>query len=403
MKLRLSICVVCLLLCAAPMPAQEPGGNPKQQAKELADKAKGEGSDRARQVQDYCAAAQLQPKEKKYVEACNNYREGLINDDTAWLASAIALYKGHDLDKAESTARLVTSYDQKLSGQARFLLDLIKNERLLVQVKAAWAKGDFNTVLSLAQSMTNADSKATANVYVNNVALYNGYLDQAQKLAQSNPQGAIAQLALAQNLNPNGPGNPAGRIAELQKAPQAKSASPPPNLTPALAPKPAVDSAAEIAKKVAKLMADARDAEKQGKLPDALNDYAMVLKLQPGNKDAQSSSDRIGQAIRSDPAAARNELVSAIHFFYQGQFDQAEIALRDYLKSADTAQSPGAANFYLGAALLEQSILETPRAEWQGPSVEAQSALKGARKANYSPARSYVSPILLKIWDSTGP
>ncbi|MGD0901755.1 MAG: hypothetical protein ABR924_02325, partial [Terracidiphilus sp.] len=310
----------------------------------------------------------------------------------------IALYKGHDLDKAESTAKLVSSYDQKLSGQARFLLELIRNDRLLNQVKAAWAKGDFSTVVSSAQSITNADDKASANAYVNNVALYNGYLDQAQKLAQSNPQGAISQLTQAQSLNPNGPGNIAARIADLQKAMQTKNAPPPP---PATA-KPAADSAAEIAKKVAKLMSDAKDAEKQGKLPDALNDYAMVLKLQPGNKDAQSNSERIGQAIRSDPAAARNELASAIRSFYQAQFDQAETALRDYLKSADTAQSPGAAYFYLGAALLEQSILETPRSAWQGPSAEAQAAFKEARKANYNPARSYVSPALLKVWDATG-
>jgi len=401
MNLRQSICILCLLLSGVPMAAQEPTGNTKQQAKELADKAKGEGSNRAQQVQDYCAAAQLEPKEKKYADSCNSYRAGLMNDDTAWLASAIAQYKSHDLDKAESTAKLVSSYDQKLSGQARFLLDLIKNERLLSQMKAAWAKGDFNTVLSSAQSMTNADSKASASVYVNNVALYNGYLEQAQKMAQSNPQGAISQLTLAQNLNPNGPGNPAGRIAELQKAMQTKSAPPPPATTSV--PKPAVDSAAEIAKKVAKLMSDARDAEKQGKLPDALNDYAMVLKLQPGNQDAQSNTARIGQAIRSDPAAARNELASAIRYFYQSQFDQAQTALRDYLKSADTAQSPGAAYFYLGAALLEQSMLETPRTQWQGPSVEAQSAFKEARKAKYNPARSYVSPALLKVWDATGP
>jgi hypothetical protein len=399
MNLRQSICVFCFLLSGVAMPAQESTGNTKQQAKELAEKAKGEGSDRAKQVQDYCSAAQLEPKEKKYTDACNSYRAGLINDDSAWLASAIALYKGHDLDKAESTAKLVSSYDQKLSGQAKFLLELIRNDRLLNQVKAAWAKGDFSTVLSSAQSITNADDKASASVYVNNVALYNGYLDQAQKLAQSNPQGAISQLTQAQSLNPNGPGNIAARIADLQKAMQTKSAPPAP---PATA-KPAADSAAEIAKKVAKLMSDAKDAEKQGKLPDALNDYAMVLKLQPGNKDAQSNSERIGQAIRSDPAAARNELASAIRSFYQAQFDQAETALKDYLKSADTAQSPGAAYFYLGAALLEQSMLETPRSKWQGPSADAQAAFKQARKANYNPARSYVSPALLKVWDATGP
>jgi len=53
--------------------------------------------------------------------------------------------------------------------------------------------------------------------------------------------------------------------------------------------------------------------------------------------------------------------------------------------------------------LLEQSILETPRSKWQGVSADAQSAFKEARKANYSPARAYVSPVLLKAWDSTGP
>jgi hypothetical protein len=398
MNLRLSICIFCLLLFGLPVPAQDSTEKPKQQAKNLVEKAKGEGSDRAKQVQDFCAAAQLEPKDKKYAETCNSYRSGLINDDTAWLASSIALYKSHDLDKAESMAKLVSGYDAKLSGQARFLLELIASEKLLNQVKAAWAKGDFNAVGTLAQAITNADSKASANVYVNNVGQYNGFIDQAQKLEKSNPQEAIKQLGLAQNLNPNGPGNPAGKIAELQKALQAKSVPPPTAVTP----KTAADSSAEIAKKVGKLIADARDAEKQGKLPDALNDYAMVLKLQPGNQDAQSNTARIEQAIKSDPAAARNELTSAIRYFYLSQFDDAQRALKDYLKSSETAQSPGAAYFYLGAALLEQSILETPRSKWQGPSADAQSAFKEARKANYSPARAYVSPALLKVWDSTG-
>jgi hypothetical protein len=399
MNLRLAVCVFCFVLSGLPVQAQDSGGNPKQQAKELAEKAKGEGSDRAKQVQDFCAAAQLDPKDKKYAETCNSYRSGLLNDDSAWLASAIALYKSHDLDKSESMAKQVTNYDQKLSGQAKFLLDLIKNERLLNQVKAAWAKGDFNAVNSMAQSITSADAKASASVYVNNVSLYNGYVDQAQKLEKSNPQEAIKQLAMAQNLNSNGPGNLAGRIADLQKAMQTKSAPPPPVVTP----KPAADSNAEIAKKVAKLIADARDAEKQGKLPDALNDYAMVLKLQPGNQDAQSNTDRIEQAIKSDPAAARNELTAAIRYFYHSQFDDAQRTLMDYLESPQTAQNPGVADFYLGATLIERSILATPRAQWQGPSAEAISAFKEAHKASYNPVRAYVSPALLKIWDSTTP
>jgi hypothetical protein len=46
MNLRQSICILCLLIWGAPAPAQD-SGNPKQQAKQLAEKAAGEGGDRA--------------------------------------------------------------------------------------------------------------------------------------------------------------------------------------------------------------------------------------------------------------------------------------------------------------------------------------------------------------------
>jgi hypothetical protein len=387
-----------MILCAAQIPAQNSNENSKQQAKDLIDKAKGEDTDRAKQVQDYCAAAQMEPKNKKYVDTCNSFRAGLLNDDTAWLASAIQAYKSHDLDKAESLAKLVTSYDDKLSGQSRFLLDRIKNEKLLNQVKAAWEHGDFNAVASLAQSMTNPDLRASANVYISDVNLYNGYIDQAKKLEKDNPQEAVRQLTMAQSLNPNGPGSPAAMIADLQHPSQTKSTSP----AVANNSKPSTDSAGDIAKKVNKLISDARDAEKQGKLPDALNDYGMVLKLQPGNQEAQSNTDRIEQSLKNDPAAARNELASAIRYFYSSQLDEAQTALTAYLKSPDTAKNPGAAYFYLGATLIEQSLLDSTRSKWQGPSSDAQSAFVQARKANYSPVRDYVSPALLKVWDASG-
>jgi hypothetical protein len=368
----------------------------KQQAKELAAKAAGEGNDRVKQVQDFFQAAALDPKEKKYADNCNNYRLGLIQDDTAMLAAAISAYRSHDLERAEAQAKLVTNYDPKLSGQVKILQDMIRNQRAVTQVQAAWNKGDFDSVISLAQSMTAPDAKAAASQYVNNVNTYRGYMSQAQALEASNPQGAIQQLTLAKTLNPNGPGNPAGRIAELQTAMQKKTTPPPPPPT-----KQPVNSGADLAKKVNKLLSDAREAEKQGKQQDALADYAEVLKLQPGNPEAQSSSDRIQQAVKSDPAAAKSELKAAIRYFYNSQFDDARRALMSYLESPQTASDPGAADFYLGATLVERSILQTPQAKWQGPSKDALLAFQQARKANYSPVRAYVSPTLLKIWDST--
>jgi hypothetical protein len=401
MNLRQFVCIAYFLTLPWAAMAQSPAEKPKQEAKDLEDRAKGEDNDRAKQVQDYCEAAQMEPKNKKYVDTCNSYRAGLNNDDTAWLASAIQAYKAHDLDKAASLAKLVTNYDQKLSGQARFLLDRIKNEKLLIQVKASWDKGDFADVESLTQSMTNADLKAAATVYVNDVNQYNGFMNQAKNLQSSNPQEAIRQLGQAQALNPNGPGNPGAMIASLQKGGQQKPAQQ--NAVVTQTSKPAQDSAADGKKSNAKLTEDARTAEKQGDMLGALKDYGLILKSDPANVDAQNNIARIGQAIRSDPAAVKNELKSAIRYFYNSQFDDAQTALKDYLKSAQTPDSSGVAYFYLGAALIEQSMLETPRANWQGPSADASSAFKQARKANYSPVRAYVSPSLLKVWDSTTP
>lgn len=394
MILRRAGCIFCLLLCGTLTLALNAEDNPKQEAKNLIEKAKGEGSDRAQQVRDFCAAAQLEPKNKQYADTCNSFRSGLLQDDTAWLASAIAAYRTHDLDRAESQARLVSSYDPKLSGQANFLLNRVKNEKLLNQVQAAWTRGDFQAVNTLAQAITETDIKATANQYANNVNLYMGYIDQAQKMESSNPQQAIQLLTQAKNLNPNGPDDPAGKIADLEKAPQAKSAP---------APKPAVESSTNIAKKVSFALDDARDAEKRGDLQDALNHYGQVLKLQPGNQDAQSNIARIEQIIKNDPAAARNELMAAIRYFYHSQFDDAQRALMNYLEAPQTAKNPGVADFYLGATLIERSILRTPQTQWQGPSPDALSAFREARKVNYSPVRAYVSPALLKIWDSTTP
>lgn len=397
MTMHKPLLVICgVLLCGTlttPLRAQD---RPRQQAKQLAAQAAGEGNDRAKQVQDFCQAAALDPKEKKYADNCSNYRVGLIQDDTAMLAAAISAYRSHDLERAEAQAKLVTNYDPKLSGQVKILLELIRNQKAVAQVQAAWNKGDFDSVISIAQSITAPDSKAAVAQYVNNVNTYRGYMDQAQKLEASSPQEAIQQLTLAKNLNANGPGNPAGRIAELQQAMQKKTAPPPPPPV-----KQPVNSAADLAKKVNKLLSDARELEKQGKQQDALTAYAEVLKLQPGNPEAQTSTDRIQQAIKDDPAAAKSELRAAIRYFYNSQFDDARRALMSYLESPKTATDPGAADFYLGATLVERSIMQTPRATWQGPSKDALLAFQQARNANYSPVRAYVSPMLLKIWDST--
>lgn len=425
MKLLRIAAIVAIILSAIPVRAQLFEEKSKKQAKELYEKAMKEGNDRVNQVHDLCQAAQLQPKDKKYVDACNSYTAGLNHDDEASLTSAILAYQSHDLEKAESLARQVSNADPKLFAKAKIVLDAIHNEKSagqsVEQVKAAWERGDFNAVMSLSQAMTTPAAKTAAGIYVKNVESYNQFIEDAEKQKDSNPDAAKDLLGRAYMLNPNGPSDPRGKINDINNALAAKSNSKyfgsqsngsKGNNTGGSANKPdagnktetaneAATNPADIAKKVNAMLVEARNAEKQGNSAVAIGDYAAILKLQPDNKEAQTSSARLQQAIKNDPAAATNELKSAIRSFYNGQFDDARTALMDYLESPQTAQNLGAADFYLGATLIQRSILRAPRSQWKGPSADALSAFKAARKASYNPVRAYVSPALLKVWDST--
>lgn len=432
MKLPRILVILCLALSFLPTHAAFFEDKSKKEAKELFEKAQKEGNDKALQSQDYCQAAQMEPKEKKYVEACNNSRGGGgggggSRDDEATLASAQAAFQNHDLDKAETLAHQIPGNDPKVAGQLRILFENIRNERNSSQstaaIKAAWEHGDFKAVEYLAEAMTTTAGRAAAVPYLKNVAAYNAYIDAANKAEATNPEAAKEPLGYAYSLNPHGPVDVPARLRAIDveianknnakyfqtpstpsapaktPKPQDQPSAPPVQTQTASTPPPA--NSDDLTQKVNGLLSDARNAEKQGNSTLAISDYARVLKLQPGNSEAQASSTRLEQAIKSDPAAALAELKSAIRSFYQAQYDDARRALMDYLESPQTAKNPGAADFYLGATYIERAILRTPAGQLKEPPEDAISAFKAARKASYNPVRAYVSPALLKTWDST--
>ena len=418
MKLMRILGLLCLILSALPVRAQLFEDKSKKEAKELFEKGKKEDAERVKQVQDLCQASQLAPKEKKFAEACSTYRTKLTQEDAANLAAAAKAYQARDMDKAETLAKQVSNYDPGVFAQAKSVLEEVRSEKststAVADIKTAWEKGDFDTVMSISQTMTTPAAKNAAALYVKDVTMYKGYIAAADKAEADNPQEALSQLGYAKMLNANGPVNIAARITEIQNAVAAKNnakyfpgksggkTTTAGAVTPAGADKgPAAAGGDDDAKKLNSMLMEARTADKAGNAAQALNTYAEVLKLQPGNSEAQTATARLQQAMKSDPTAALSELKGAIRSFYEAQFEEARRALMDYLESPETAQNPGAANFYLGATLIQRAILRTPAGQWKGPSEDALNAFKSARKANYNPVRTYVSPALLKVWDST--
>jgi hypothetical protein len=434
MKLIRIVAIVVLILSAIPVRAQSPDERTKKQAKELFEKAMKEGNERVNQVHDLCQAAQLQPREKKYADACSGYTAGLNHDDTTSLGIAIAAYQSHDLDKAESLATQVSNFNPSLFAKAKVLLDTIHENKSAgqsaEQVKEAWERGDFNAVQSLAQGMTTPTARTAASIYLKNVEMYNQLINDAEKEKDTNPDRAKDLLGQAYMLNHKGPSDPRGKIDQINKAladkSNAKYFGTQSGGSKSNDPDGTKTNQADNAGKVNALLVEARNAEKQGNPAVAIADYAAVLKLQPDNQEALDKTrrshaavnlpkDLVGKTADSKPqspvsspapvtipSAAASDLKSAIRFFYNAQFDDARTALMGYIESPQAAQNLGAADFYLGATLIQRSILRSPRAQWKGPPADALIAFKDARKANYSPVRAYVSPALLKVWDSTG-
>jgi hypothetical protein len=432
MKLIQIVAIVSLILSYLPVRAQIPDERPRKEARELFEKAMKEGNERAKQVRDICQAAQLQPRERKYADDCSSYTARLNNDDTNSLDSAVKAYQKHDLDDAESLARQVSNLNPTLSAKARNLLDTIHEDKSAgqsaEQVKEAWERGDFKAVLSLAQDMTTPTAKTAASIYVRDVEMYNKLINDAEKEKDANPDGAKDLLGQAFMLNQKGPSDPRGKITEINNALAAKSNAKFFGSQPggSKSNDGTATKQADVSGKVNALLVEARNAEKQGNPTVAIDDYSAVLKLQPDNQEALDKTrrslaavhlpkDLVGKTADSKqqspgsspapvtiPSAPGSDLKSAIRFFYNAQFDDARTALMDYIESPQAGQNLGAADFYLGATLIQRSILRTPRAQWKGPPPDALIAFKDARKANYNPVRAYVSPALLKVWDSTG-
>ena len=255
--------------------------------------------------------------------------------------------------------------------------------------------------------------KEKAQSTVESIKQYQYLISQAK---QSDPPTALTFYKAAQKINQNVPDNLTQTIEDLQRTVEAQN-KPPVVVTPPVVqttqpapvvatttpkstpPKPQDDSV-----KIAQLLADARSAESDGKLPIALARFQAMLVLQPGNADATAGVTRVQQKISSDPQQLKLTLVGAIRDFYDSKLSDAKAALGFYLNTPQ-ARSAGAAYFFLGATLLEQSLLTTPQTKTPAsPPVpdEVSTNFQRARAAGYKPLPQYVSPVLMKAWNSTG-
>jgi hypothetical protein len=262
--------------------------------------------------------------------------------------------------------------------------------------------------------VTNPDLKGLANAIVQKIGQYKSDMAAALKSEQNKDyDGAIASYRAAQQVDQNGPGNPGTQIQRLEAVaraaqppnPQPSSQKPSTPQTPVVAQKPpqqAKPAAEDPAVTFARLMDEAGKAEKTGNLQAAARAYDNATRVPGASDAAQAGKLRVQQAINSDPAEQAKTLTQALREFYASKFSDAEDDFGTYL-SSPTAKSRGVAHFYLAASRLSRFIIEHPAAKNDATidNPDVQRLFKEARSDKYVPVEKYVSPIVMRAWQSS--
>lgn len=224
----------------------------------------------------------------------------------------------------------------------------------------AYNRGDFTAAKNQFDGVTGR-YQAEAQGYVNKINTYNAKMSEARGYESAkNFSAAKASYTEAARISPTGPGDPLGGVTRVSaaEASAAGGAAPSP-----AAPKVNAKAASKDEVKtvdVAKYIAEGNKLLAKGDLKKARRYFGDVLAQDPNNADAAAGMKTIkDKDTSSGPANAADEdplLAAAIRKFYEGDYEQADYRLKNYIFQGQ-GKKMGLANFFAGATALSRYYL----------------------------------------------
>ena len=294
-------------------------------------------------------------------------------------------------------------------------------EQKFQQAVTAYNRNDFNTAQGLFGQITGAHA-GEAQSYLNRMKQYQQAMAEGDTLANArNYRQAASSYNEAAGIKADGPGDPRSKAANMQQlmasstpSPSVAPPSPSPTVavthTPAPPPRTVVAAVKETPKPqvdVEKLLREAQAAKDKGDIRTAQSKYIAVLAVDEHNATAtQAMAALQAQAEQQATPATQKAsseadvmLAKAIREFYQGQYEQSEVHVQDYLDVNGSKTALGF--FYKGASKLTRYYLggssDTRLMK------EAQDLFRNAKKTPgfNPPGQNYVSPKILKVYETT--
>ena len=318
-------------------------------------------------------------------------------------------YLSNRIPQAQAAAKAKS--DQEAASKA----DSEVNARF-EQAVQAYNRNDFNSARGGFGQFGGTKRAGDAQSYLNKIREYEQAMNEANTLASAkNFDRAIGAYREAMAVKGDGPGDPSGRIRDMESQ-KSGAAAPPPAPTPtpsttvavstpvAPPPKP-VTAAIKVMETpkvdVGKLLAEAETAQKRGQVSTAKGKYLAVLAADKNNAQALAALDQLNAQAAPSKEKASSEadvlLAKGIGEFYQGLYDDAEFDIKYYLRvnGSKTALS----NFYLGVVKLTQYYLRGEQVGDRKLLADAQNSFKAAKRtAGFRPPEKFVSPKILKVY-----
>ena len=379
----------------------------------------------------YCAAAQEDATYKDAQQNCNIMaqevaRENRRNDDR--FADGVKAFNSGDFDTAEQKLKNVKSGPHMADAQA-YLSSKIPQAKVAAtnasnessmnakfdQGVAAYQRNDFNSAKPAFNGLSGKH-QGDAQTYLQKIRNYEQAFAEGDSLANAkNYKGAANSYSEAASVKGDGPGDPRGRISQMNQLAQAGS-------TPAVVahnnPPPVTNNPPPINRPIAAVvetrpkvdvnstLRDAEAARRKGDASKAMGLYQKVLSADSANAEARN-----GVADLKKEAEASNKTIVAgseadfmlakgINEFYRQEFESAETHIRDYLDGAGSKS--GLANFYLGASKMTRYILGGEQQNDHKLLVQAEDNFRSAKKVQgFAPPERFVSPKIVKKYQET--
>jgi hypothetical protein len=372
----------------------------------------------------YCAAAQEDATYKDAQQNCNIMaqevaRENRRNDDR--FADGVKAFNSGDFETAAQKFNNIKSgphladaqaYINSKIPQAKAAAANASNDSAMSakfdQGVAAYQRNDFSAAKSDFNGISGRH-QSDAQTYLQKIKNYEQAYSEGDRLADArNYKGAANSYSEAASVKGDGPGDPRGRISQMNQLAQGAG-------TPAVVannnPRPVSRPIAAVVESrpkvdVSATLRDAENARKKGDLSKAIGLYQKVLSADSSNAQARNGIEEMKKEAEASnkTIVAGSEadfmLAKGINEFYRQDFESAETHIRDYLDGAGAKS--GLANFYLGASKLTRYILGGEQQNDHKLLVQAEDNFRSAKKVQgFAPPEKFVSPKIVKKFQET--